>query len=76
MNSIGFCLEEISRLRSAAHATIRTKSTEIEQLASGLEALDAALRMAIVARSIDENQSLVSAARRLATLLDGSAVPQ
>ena len=67
-------LDRISQMRSAAHASIRHHAAEIALLASALENLDAAIRMAIVARSIDEDQCLVDSARRLAKLLDGLAV--
>ena len=76
MDSNTLSLEEISQLRSEAHAVIRFHAAEIALLSSALENLDAATRMAIVSRSVDENQALVNAARRLSALLDGSAVAQ
>ena len=69
-------LESISRLRSEAHATIRRRATEIVALSSAIADVDAALMLTIAERSVDESQALVDAARRLAALLDGSAVAQ
>ena len=67
-------LESISRLRSEAHATIRHHAAEIISISSAITDIDAALMLSIAERSIDESQHLVDAARRLAALLDGSAV--
>jgi hypothetical protein len=66
-------LESISNLRSEAHAAIRVYAAEIISLSAGVSDVDACLRLTIAERSIDESQSLVTAARRLSTLLDGSA---
>ena len=73
--STGFSLESISLLRSEAHATIRHHAAEIVSLSSSISDVDTALRLTIAERSVDESQAIVTAARRLSTLLDGSAVP-
>ena len=71
--SIGFSLEAISKIKGEAHATIRNHAAEIVSLSSAIGDVDAAL-VASSERNLDEWQSLVSAARRLASLLDGTAV--
>ena len=71
MNDNTLSLESISRLRSEAHATIRHHAAEIVSLSSAIGDVDAALRLTIAERSIDESQALVDAARRLSTLLNG-----
>ena len=76
MDPNALSLESISRLRSEAHATIRHHAAEIVSLSSAIGDVDAALRLTISERSVNESQSLNSAARRLSTLLDGSAVAQ
>ena len=73
MNSNTLSLESISRLRSEAHATIRHHAAEIVSLSSAITDVDAAIQLTIAERSVDESQALVDAARRLATLLAGSA---
>ena len=76
MDSNGFSLDSILRLRSEAHASIRHHAAEIVSLSSAISDVDAALMLTIAERSIDEQQHLVDAARRLASLLDGSAVAE
>ena len=76
MHSNHLSLESISRLRSEAHATIRHHAAEILSLTSAIGDVDAALRLTIAERSIDESQALVTAARRLSTLIEGSAVAE
>lgn len=66
-------LDRISQLRSEAHATIRYHAAEIVSLSSAISDVDAALRLTIAERSIDESQALVDAARRLAALLESGA---
>lgn len=66
-------LESISRLRSVAHATIRHHAAEIISISSAIVEVDAALQLTIAERSIDEMQSLVTAAQHLACLLDCEA---
>ena len=73
MDSNHLSLESISRLRPEAHATIRHHAAEIISLSSAIGDIDAAL-VASNERNLDEWQSLVSAARRLSSLVDGSAV--
>ena len=65
-------LAKIMRLVGEGHATIRHHGAEIINLSSAITDIDAAMRLTIAERSIDEQQSLVVAARRLAVLLDGS----
>ena len=69
MDSNGFSLESISRLRGEAHATIRHHAAEIVSLSTAITDVDTAIQLTIAERSIDEQQSLVDAARRLASLL-------
>ena len=69
-------LDRISRLRSEAHASVRHHAAEILSLTSAIGDVDAALRLTIDSRSIDESQALVDAARRLSTLIEGSAVAE
>ena len=76
MNDNAFSLKSISQLRSEAHSTIRHHAAEIVSISSAISDVDAALRLTIAERSIDESQHLVDAARRLSTLLDGSAAQQ
>ena len=73
MDSNTLSLESISRLRSEAHASVRHHAAEILSLTSAITDIDAALMLSIAERSIDESQHLVDAARRLSTLIDGSA---
>ena len=74
MDSNTLSLESISRLRSEAHASVRHHAAEILSLTSAIGDVDAALRLTIAERSIDESQALVDAARRLSALIEGSAV--
>ena len=71
LNCNGFSLEAISKMKGEAHATIRHHAAEIVSLSSAISDVDAALRLAIAERSIDEAQHLVDAARRLAGLIEG-----
>ena len=68
MDSNGFSLASIVRLRAEAFAHVRHHNAMILSLATGIETLDAAL-MSSTERNVDELQSLVSAAGRLAALL-------
>ena len=70
MDSNTLSLESISNLRSEAHAAIRHHAAEIVSLSSAIGDVDAALRLTIAERSIDESQSLVTASCRLASLLE------
>ena len=71
MDSNHLSLESISRLRSEAHATIRFHAAEIISISSAIGEVDTALQLVIAERSIDEQQALIAAARRLAALLTG-----
>ncbi len=64
-------LDRILSLRGEAFATIRRDSAHVAMIATHVEALDVALQTNADSRSIDEQQHLVDAARRLATLLEG-----
>ena len=68
MDSNHLSLESILRLRAEAFAHVRHHNAMILSLATGIETLDAAL-MSSTERNVDEMQSLVSAAGRLASLL-------
>ena len=75
MDSNHLSLESILRVRGEAFATIRLHSANVAMIATHVEALDVALQTNADSRSIDDQQHLVDAARRLAALLaDGSAV--
>lgn len=65
----------IMRQQCEAHATIRRHGAEIIALSMAISDVDAAMRLAIDERTIDEQQTLVSAARRLTSLLNGE-VPE
>lgn len=67
-------LTKILALRGEAHAEIRHHAAEIVSLSSAITDVDVALVLNLAERSIDEQQALVTAARRLSTLIDGSAV--
>lgn len=68
MDSTTLSFESISRLEGEAHARIRFLAAEIVNLSSAICDVDAAL-VASFERNIDEWQSLVTAAGRLAALL-------
>ena len=74
LNCNGFSLEAISKMKGEAHAEIRHHAAEIIALSDAVSDLDAALRLTIAERSIDESQGLVDAARRLSALLGGEGV--
>lgn len=65
-------LDRILRLRAEGFAHVRHHNAMILSLATAIETLDAAL-MSATERNVDELQSLVSAAGKLAALIDGSA---
>ena len=67
-NALSFT--DIARLKSEAHATIRHHAAEIVSLSSAITDVDAALRLAIAERSIDDAHALIDAARRLSAMLD------
>lgn len=69
-------LARVIALRGEAHAEIRNHAAKIVSISSAVSDVDAALQLSISERSIDESQSLVTAARRLSTRLDGSAVAE
>ncbi len=64
-------LAAIMRQQCEAHASIRHHAAGIIALSMAIGDVDAALRISIAERSIDEQQNLLSAARRLALLLSG-----
>ena len=65
-----FSLSKIAELRSEAIAAIRRHTAAVDAIAAALSDVDAALQLNIDCRSIDEQQVLVTHARRLASLLD------
>ena len=65
-----FSLAAIADLRSEAFSAIRQHAAAIDALAAALGDLDFAMQLSIAQRSIDQQQSLLDAARRLASLLD------
>ena len=62
-------LADVMRLRSAAHPEIRRHAVHIVMLASNIEAVDAAPQQVLAVRSVDEQQSLLTAAGSLSALL-------
>ena len=66
-------LTAILNIRAEAFAHVRHHSAMVLSITNGIEQLDAA-RFANCERSVDEMQALVTAARRLAALLE-MAVP-
>ena len=61
-------------LQGSANGLIRRHAERIAALAEATAELDAAVQFSIAVRTVDAQQRLVNVARRLATLLDGSAV--
>lgn len=66
-----FSLEAVTRLRAEAFAYVRHHNAMVLTIATAIETLDSAL-MTSTERNVDEMQSLISAAGRLASLIDGS----
>lgn len=54
-----FSLEAVTRLRAEGFAHVGHHNAMVLSLATGIEALDAALRLTIAERSVDESQALV-----------------
>ena len=65
-----FSLTSIFYVRGKAFDSIRRHTAAVDAIASELEALDASMQMCITERSVDEQQDLITSARRLASLLD------
>lgn len=63
-------LASVMRLADEAHAYIRHHAAEAISLSSAISDLDAALRLTIAERSIDEMQALLTAGWSLAALLE------
>ena len=70
MNHNRLSLAEAFKLRNRAFAEIRRHSAAIDAIAVALAELDAALQLVIAEQNIDDQQALVTTARRLAALLD------
>ena len=66
-------MAEVFQLRSAGFAAITRHATAIDSLAAALADIDTALQLNIDCRSIDEQQVLVTSARRLAAMLESGA---
>ena len=71
---ITFSLAEVFTLRSKAFDEIREHTIAIDRTAAALADLDTAMQTAIAERCIDEQQALVTSARRLSAILDGGQV--
>ena len=69
MDSNGFSLESTVRLRAEGFAHVRHHNAMVLSIATAIEQLDAAL-LSAAERNIDEQAALVTAARRLSTLLN------
>lgn len=69
MEDNGLSLENVFRLRGKAFAEIRQHSAAIDAIAIAIADLDVAMQTAIAERCIDDQQTLVTSARRLAVLL-------
>ena len=70
MNDNRFSMAAVFRLRAEASAAIGKKSVEINELAAASGDVDFAMQLSIAERSIDDQQALLTAARRLAALLE------
>ena len=73
MDDKRFSLENVFRLRSKAFAEISQHAFAIDAIAAGIAELDAALQLVIADQNIDDQQFLITTARRLAAILDGGA---
>ena len=62
--------ERIFDLRRQAFSKIRDLTAEIDDVAVATERLDCALQLSLETHNIDDQQSLVTAGRSLAALLD------
>lgn len=71
MNLNHLSLEEVFLLRAAALTAIRSHSEAANHIAAAIADVDVALQQSIDCRSIDEQQTLLTAARTLAELLEG-----
>ena len=69
----GLSLAEVFALRGKAFTEISRHTAAIDRLAAGIADLDAAMQTAIAVRNIDDQQVLVTSARRLSAILDGGA---
>ncbi len=64
-------LTRILGIRAEAFAAVRHHTAMILNIATGIESVDVAVQTNADSRSIDEQQQLVDAARRLAALVNG-----
>ena len=70
MNRNRFSLAEVFQLRGKALAAIRLHAAAVDAIAAALIELDVAAALSIDQRSIDEQQDLIVAARRLSEALE------
>ena len=70
MNDNRFSHERIANLRSNAFASIKKHTAAIDDIAIACERIDCAMQNAIDEHNVDNQQSLINAARRLAALLE------
>ncbi len=68
---ITLSLAEVFAIRNRAFAAISEHSFAIDALAASIANMDHALQVCIAERNLDEQQSLVTAARRLSDALVG-----
>ena len=63
-------LSEVLTIRGRGFTAIRRHADEIDAIATAVEELDAALQQNTDGRSVDDQQALVTAARRLSGLIE------
>ena len=71
MDSNRFSLENVFQLRAKASAKIREHSDAIHDIAEACEQLDYVIQNCTSEQSVDNQQDVLTAARRLATLIAG-----
>jgi len=71
--SIGFSIGEVVELRQHASRYVANVTATTNEIASQIEFVDLLIQSHLGGGSIDSHLALVGAARRLSSLLDGSA---
>lgn len=65
-------LASIMMIRGRAFGEVRRRADEITRIADCVEGLDAAIQQMMADRSVDDQQAVVSATRRLVGLIEQS----
>ena len=71
MKDTRFSLEKVFQLRGQASAKIREHADSIHDIAEACEQLDYVIQNCTSEQSVDNQQDVLTAARRLATLIAG-----